>query len=89
MEKGYTAMLVRIGGILVLAIFLSFGFLLLLWPNKVREYYLKNYIRGLSSVEPLDLSSWVRYYPSVFVFRIAGVLCIGAVIFILYVILTR
>ena len=74
--------------ILALVIFLTIGLLCLIMPDKVRQYYLKDYVRGLIIVR-LDPSFWIRHFPNNLAFRISGVISVAAAILILYLLLRR
>jgi hypothetical protein len=64
--------------------FLLLGLACLFWTEKVRGYYLKNYIRGLSSMKWIDASWLVKRFPSVLMFRLFGLLCVFASLLIFY-----
>lgn len=81
-------MLESLVGIMGIVIFLAVGLVLSFRTERVREYYLNNYIRG-GLPNTFDLSRWERFFPKTLIFRISGVLCIGAALIILCVLLKR
>lgn len=81
-------MLERLVGIIGMILFLAVGLLFLFRTERVREYYLNNYIRG-GLPNTFDLSRWERFFPKNLIIRISGVVSIGAALIILYVLLNR
>jgi hypothetical protein len=67
------------------AYFAAFGLLALVWPGKVRGFYLRQYTRGLDDLERLGLPlSWRPRLPPEFVFRLFGVMSLAASGLIVY-----
>jgi hypothetical protein len=70
-------------------IFTGFGMACIFWPEKVRGYYLNSYSTGLSYVKRHDLSYLKKFFPSVLVFRIVGVICLIISLLIFYVLINK
>ena len=67
------------------AYFAAFGVLAIVWPGKVRGFYLRQYTRGLDDLNRLGLPlSWRPRLPPVLVFRLFGVMSLAASGLIVY-----
>jgi hypothetical protein len=65
--------------------FTVFGLLSIIWPEKVRDYYLRNYRRGLNNIKNWpSVSRWERYYPGAQWFRFFGVLGLASSLLLAY-----
>jgi hypothetical protein len=71
------------------AAFSVVGALCLFWPEKIRGYFLRNYIRGVKVSKIDAVSNWPRYYPGPLVFRILGAICLVFVALLIYARLNR
>jgi hypothetical protein len=65
------------------SVFFFAGIIFLFWTEKVRNYYLENYERGLSSSDNI-FSRWKNKYPGLLFFRFWGAVSIGFSLLIIY-----
>jgi len=76
--------------LLVATYFAAFGVLSIIRPEKVRDFYIRQYTRGLGNLKKLgDPTGWDRYFPRASVLRIFGIISLLASILIIYSLLRR
>jgi hypothetical protein len=63
---------------------LVFGVLCLLWPDTIRGYFLRNYIRGVKASKIDAVSDWPQYFPGTQVFRILGAISLVFAALLIY-----
>ena len=77
-------------GIIGACVFLTFGIIFIFKPSLVREYRLKNYIKGVDKLKNwMDLSNTIASYPGPWFFRFLGVVFIIAALLIIITLLER
>jgi hypothetical protein len=71
-------------------VFLTTGIILTFKPSLVREYRLRNWIKGVDKLKKwVDLSYTVRSYPGPWFFRFLGIVSIIAALLIIITLLER
>ena len=66
-------------GLSAAAFFAAFGVLATIWPNKVRDYQTRQYMRGLDGLKRFGLPlRWSPVIPHTFMFRLFGMLFLFA-----------
>ena len=70
--------------LLTSAAFSVIGVLCLFWPEKIRGYFLRNYVRGIKASKIDAVSGWPQYFPGTPVFRILGAICLIFVALLIY-----
>ena len=70
-------------GVLAALMLSAYGIFCLIWPEKARAHFLANYDLE-SPTKWHDPATWLKYKPSLLIFRIIGILCFTPGVFLIF-----